>query len=108
MHEAGSRHSLCQRAIGEFLLRSVNNIRLRALKYAEAGDGKEITVFNLNQLESEDAKLADELRRARIALVELLAEHDETLVETFLEADSDHLAISSTDITESLRRCVLE
>lgn len=83
-------------------------VGLRGLRYAVGGDGKQIDVFDLQQLEGEDAGLAAELRTARTALVELLSEHDDEMVEKFLEADEDHLAISANDITESLRRCVLQ
>ena len=63
---------------------------------------------DLQQLEAEEPSLAQELRRARIALVELLSEQDEAIVEKFFECDEDHLAVSSADIIESLRRCVLD
>jgi elongation factor G len=83
-------------------------VGLRALKYAEGGDGKDIRVFDLQQLDSEDPSLADELRKARIALIERLSEHDGTMVEKYLDANEDHLAITANDTTESLRRCVLQ
>ncbi|KAK4546608.1 hypothetical protein LTR36_001825 [Oleoguttula mirabilis] len=84
-------------------------VGLRALRYAEGGDGKDVEVSDLQQLDLLDAKLAAELRRARIALVELLAEHDDELVALFLdEAGEDHLAIPSSAITASLRRRVLQ
>jgi elongation factor G len=63
---------------------------------------------DLKQLEAEEPALAQELRRARIALVELLSEQDEDIVEKFFECDEDHLAVPSADIIESLRRCVLD
>lgn len=80
---------------------------LRALRYAEGGDGKEINVFGLEQLETEDEKCATELKKARIALIELLSEHDDEIVERYLEADENHLAIATQDVVESIRRCVL-
>jgi elongation factor G len=83
-------------------------IGLRGLRYAEGGDGKHIDVFSLQQLQSEDEKLAEELRKARTALVELLSEHDDGMVERYLEAEEDHLAIAPLEIIESLRRCVLQ
>jgi elongation factor G len=83
-------------------------VGLRGLKYAEGGDGKDIRVFTLEQLQVEDPKLAAELKKARIALVERLSEHDDEMVEKYLEADEDHLAISSKHVIESLRRCVLQ
>ena len=82
-------------------------VKLRGLKYAEGGDGKQIDVFGLQDLEKEDPKLAAELKKSRVALVELLSEHDDVMVEKYLEADEDHHAIAPLDITESLRRCVL-
>ena len=82
-------------------------VGLRGLRYPEGGDGKDIDVFNLQQLQAEDVKLAEELRKARTALVELLSEHDDGMVERYLEAEEDHLAIPPLEIVESLRRCVL-
>lgn len=83
-------------------------VGLRGLQYPDGGDGKEINVFDLQQLDGEDSKLAEELRKARTALIELLSEHDDEIVEKYLEADEDHLSISPADVVESLRRCVLQ
>ena len=82
-------------------------VGLRGLGYAEGADGKQIMVRSLKELEIEKPTFATELKAARTALVELLSEHDDQMVEKYLEADEDHLAISPQDITESLRRCVL-
>lgn len=81
-------------------------VGLRGLKYAEESDGKEIRVFDMNQLQDEDSGLADELKQARIALIERLSEHDDEMVEHYLEVDEDHLAITGNQVTESLRRCI--
>lgn len=83
-------------------------VGLRGLRWKEGGDGKEIAVFDLAGLEAEDASLSEELKKARVALVERLSEHDDEMVEKYLEADENHLAISSEDIVASLRRCVLQ
>jgi elongation factor G len=83
-------------------------VGLRGLRYPDGGDGKQIELFNLEQLHQSDAKLEDELKKARIALVELLSEHDDVMVEKYLEADEDHLAIPAIDIIKSLRWCVLQ
>jgi elongation factor G len=83
-------------------------VSLQALKYAPGGDGKDIEVVSFAELQSRDASLASELKKARIALVELLSEHDDEMVEKYLEADEDHLAILPADITRSLRKCVLQ
>ncbi|KAK5144032.1 Ribosome-releasing factor 2, mitochondrial [Rachicladosporium monterosium] len=82
-------------------------IGLRGLRYVDGGDGKDVEVINLKDLESEDAGFAEELRKARVALVELLAEHDDLMVEDYLAADEDQLAISPTSVISCLRRCIL-
>ncbi|KAI9780531.1 MAG: Ribosome-releasing factor 2, mitochondrial [Geoglossum umbratile] len=82
-------------------------IGLRAMRW-EGGDGKAVKACRLEELEKEDKGLAEEVRKARVALVELLSEHDDDIVEKFIEHGENHLAIPSKDITESLRRCVLD
>ncbi len=82
-------------------------VNLRGLLYPEGGDGKVIKVLSLQELEEGHAELAAELKRARIALVELLSEHDDSMVDTFLESNEDHLAVPSMTILASLRRCLL-
>lgn len=82
-------------------------VNLKALRYVEGGDGKQIVAFSLQDLEKEDGKTFAELRKARIALVELLSEHDDGMIEKYLEANEDHLTISASDLIGSLRRCTL-
>ena len=82
-------------------------IGLKALRCTAGGDGKLVEVFDLKKLESVDQVLALELKKARIALVELLSEFDDELVEKFFDNCDDHLAIPAIDVTESLRRCLL-
>lgn len=82
-------------------------VNLRGLLYPEGGDGKAVKVFTLQELEERHGELAAELKRARIALVELLSEHDDTMVDTFLESNEDHLAVPAMTILSSLRRCLL-
>lgn len=77
-------------------------INLQGLKYDFGTDGKNVKSYSLAELETVEARLAAELKRARIALVELLSEHDETMVETFLEANAEHLEVSAEEITTSL------
>ena len=83
-------------------------ISLKALRWDQSSDGKSVTVLSLGHIEREDPRLADELKRARTVLVELLSEHDETMVERFLECDEDHLAVAPLDILKSLRTCLLK
>ncbi|RMJ26337.1 hypothetical protein PHISP_02771 [Aspergillus sp. HF37] len=83
-------------------------INLHALRWEQGGDGKSVRMFTVRQLESEEGQLAEELKRARAALVELLSEHDEGMVEKFFECEEDHLAVPPIDILNSLRRCLLK
>ena len=83
-------------------------VHLQGLRWKEGEDGRTVKMADLQQLETEEPTLAKELRRARVALIELLSEHDEEIVEKFFECEEDHLAVSPADIIQSLRRCVLD
>ncbi|KAJ5191745.1 Ribosome-releasing factor 2 [Penicillium cinerascens] len=83
-------------------------VHLQGLRWKEGEDGRSVKMMDLQQLDTEEPSLAKELRRARVALVELLSEQDETIVEKFFECDEDHMAIEPMDIVASLRRCVLD
>ena len=83
-------------------------VSLQGLKYEAGGDGKTVRSYSLGQLESEEPTLAKQLRQARIALVELLSEHDEDLIESFFEAEEDHIAVRPQDILNSLRRGLMK
>ncbi|KAF2201133.1 elongation factor G [Delitschia confertaspora ATCC 74209] len=83
-------------------------VYLRGMLWQGAIDGSSIQVFDIKELESNDKIFADEIKKARVALVELLSEHDDIMVELFLEHDEDHLAIPGLQIVESLRRVVLQ
>ncbi|KAH5762850.1 hypothetical protein HBI16_174720 [Parastagonospora nodorum] len=82
-------------------------VNLRGMLW-QAGDGRDIKAFSLEELEKTDKTFANEIKKARVALVELLSEHDDVMVEHFLEHDEDHLAISGVQIMHSLRRVVLQ
>ena len=84
----------------------VDVVNMMGLKYTPGGDGKTIDRLNLQRLEAEEPELAKELKKARSALVEVLSEHDEAMVEAFLEADEDHLAVTPAQVLASLRRCI--
>ncbi|KAB8298662.1 hypothetical protein EYC80_000840 [Monilinia laxa] len=83
-------------------------VNLSALKWEEGGDGKYIQHFTLDQLKKDDPKFAEEVIKARAAIVEALCEFDEGLLENWLECNDDSLLISSNAITKSLRKCVLD
>lgn len=83
-------------------------VNLRGMLWQAGGDGRDIRAFSLEELEKTDAAFAAEIKKARISLVELLSEHDDVMVESFLEHDEDHLAIPSLHIWQSLRRVTLQ
>ena len=82
-------------------------VGLQGLWWAE-GDGKTVKTVGIDELQRTDQRFAEEIRKARMALVELLSEFDDQMVEKYLECDEDHLAIQPGHIIESLRRCLLD
>lgn len=83
-------------------------VNLRGMLWHAGGDGRDIKAFRLEDLEKTDQAFAEEIKKARVALVELLSEHDDIMVEHFLEHDENHLAIPGIQIMQSLRRVVLQ
>ena len=83
-------------------------VGLRGLLWEEGGDGKAVRVVNLEELEEIDQAFAAEIKKARTALVEVLSEYDDLMVENFLEYDENHVAIPGIQITAALRRCMLQ
>ena len=83
-------------------------VGLRGLLWEEGGDGKAVRVVNLEELEEIDQAFAAEIKKARTALVEVLSEYDDVMVENFLEYDENHVAIPGIQITAALRRCILQ
>ncbi|KAJ4298157.1 Ribosome-releasing factor 2, mitochondrial [Kalmusia sp. IMI 367209] len=81
-------------------------VHLRGLMWQGSADGGQIQPYTLEELGTTDKAFAAEIKRARIALVELLSEHDDIMVEHFLEHNEDHLAIPGLQIMQSLRRTV--
>lgn len=82
-------------------------ISLQGLEWVEGGDGAMFTTSTLEQLQELDKPFAEELVKARTAMIEALTEEDDQMVECYLEADEDYLQISPEDIRRSLRRCLL-
>lgn len=82
-------------------------VSLRAYRWPEGGDGKSFDIIDINDLAPSEAPFIDEVKKARRALIELLSENDDSMVESYLAADEDHLAIGHKDVIASLRRCVL-
>ena len=82
-------------------------VNMVALEWEEGSDGTNYRRYSLEELQSNDPAFGKELCKARNAVIEALTEQDDQMVESFLEADEDFLAIPSQTIVESLRRCVL-
>ncbi|MCJ1239067.1 Ribosome-releasing factor 2, mitochondrial [Varicellaria rhodocarpa] len=85
----------------------VDIVNLKAIRWAKSGDGKEVKILGLAELNISHPKLVSEAQKARIALIELLSEQDDLMVENYLECDESHMEISPTDITDCLKRCLL-
>ncbi|KAL8731821.1 MAG: hypothetical protein Q9181_004168 [Wetmoreana brouardii] len=83
-------------------------IQLRAYRWPEGGDGKTVEMLPIDDSRISGTPFADEMRKARTALIELLTGYDEAMVEKCLEFDEKHLEIPAEDIVASLRRCVLD
>ncbi|KAK9367951.1 P-loop containing nucleoside triphosphate hydrolase protein [Lipomyces kononenkoae] len=79
----------------------IDVLEMKSIECVPDTDGREFIVRDLVDEEFDEAK------KARVALVETLAELDDDMVEKFLEVDDDHMAISSRDIKTALRKCTL-
>jgi len=82
-------------------------INLTGLLWDHGGSGAIFQTYTYSTLQEIDSIFANEVRKARIALLEVLAEYDDKMVEEFLEADEDWLRIKPETIRESLRKCLL-
>ena len=85
----------------------VDIVDLQALRWPAGGDGKIFKTIDMTELATMDPTLEEEARKARTALVELLSEHDDVMVEKYLDCEEDHMAISPSAILESLRRLLV-
>ena len=83
-------------------------IGLQGFLYAPGGDGRNVTQLALTELRAEYPDFAQELITARTALVELLSEHDDEMVEAFLDVNEDHLAVQPEKIIQSLRKLIAD
>ncbi|RKF62737.1 Ribosome-releasing factor 2, mitochondrial [Erysiphe neolycopersici] len=83
-------------------------VNLCALKWGPNSDGKNIKRFDIQDLSREDPNFCAELIKARNCLVENLCEFDDKILEVWLQANDDSVAIKAQDISESLRRCVAD
>ena len=92
---------------GEDVLRGVVDlVEKRVFLYELGGDGQNITVHYYDWLSTHNPKLHQEALDAQVALVELLGEHDEGLVELFLEL-GEHSLIPAAALKSSIRKLTL-
>ncbi|KAL7269143.1 Ribosome-releasing factor 2, mitochondrial [Rhizina undulata] len=93
---------------GEEVFRGVVDVvEKRGYWWDLGGDGRKIDVKEYSWIAEHRPEIYEEALAARVALVELLAEHDEELVETFLEL-GDHQEIPASAIKSALRKTTLE
>lgn len=86
----------------------VDIVESRVFRWGKTGgDGRNVEVYDYNWLKEKMPKLHEEALRARVALVELLSEFDDSLVEMYLEL-GDHHCISAAEIKKVLRRLTLD
>ena len=83
-------------------------VGLQGFLYAPGGDGRQVTQLAWTEVRAQYPDFAQELNNARIALVELLSEHDDEMVEAFLEVNEDHLAVQPQKIIQCLRKLVAD
>lgn len=82
-------------------------VNLQAYRWPKIGDGKFFEKFSLLELQAVDPAFCDEIKKARTALVERICEHDDGLIEKYLQCEGDHQAIRGEDIMASLRTCLI-
>lgn len=93
---------------GEDVFRGlVDVVDQRVFMWPLGGDGQKIELHDYAWLETNKPDIHSEALTARTALVELLSEYDEDLVEVFLELGDHHL-IRAADIKKSLRKATLK
>lgn len=93
---------------GEDIFRGVVDIvDQRVFMWSLGDDGQKIDLHDYAWLKQNKSDLHAEALTARTALVELLSEHDEDLVEVFLELGDHHL-IPPAELKKSLRKATLK
>ena len=83
-------------------------IMLRAIQWPDTGDGSEFRVFSMDEIPPSAQFLRTEIIKARKALIDLLIEHDEDILNAYISAEEDALALSGDEIMQSLRKCLID
>ena len=77
-------------------------IFLRAIRWAADGDGTDFEVLDINN-PAVEPQFAEEIRKARRALVDTICDYNEQMVEDFCNAGDDACAIDGLDVVERLQ-----
>ena len=83
-------------------------ITLHAIQWPDADNGTNFEIFSMDQLAESNADFHSEILRARKALVELLIENEECLLDEYVNLNEDPLAIPSESILRSLRKSIVD
>ena len=92
---------------GDQLIGIGDAVNFRGMSWEGTVDGSNYRIAGIDELKSIDPQFAHELHLARSALIEVLTEYDEQLVEAFLEAGEDLHALTAEALWQSLRRTIL-
>lgn len=71
-------------------------------------DGLKVEVVDLEKHASKYPQQVQELEKSRESLIETLCDFDDALVDEFLEAEENYMAISGASIKRALRKATLE
>lgn len=86
----------------------VDVVENRVFRWGKTGgDGRDVEVYDYKWLQEKMPKCHEEALKARVALVELLSEFDDNLVELYLSLGDHHL-IPAMEIKRALRRLTLD
>jgi len=86
----------------------VDVVENRVFRWGKTGgDGRNVEVYDYSWLQEKMPKLYQEALKARVALVELLSEFDDNVVEIYLQLGDHHL-IPAPEIKKALRRLTLD
>lgn len=83
-------------------------INFKGLLWDEGSDGRVFFIHDTPSLKANEPHMFAEMSAARNALIEVLTEHDDVIVEQVLEAGEDYETFSPEHIIASLRRMLVQ
>ncbi|KAK6533693.1 Ribosome-releasing factor 2, mitochondrial [Orbilia ellipsospora] len=84
----------------------VDVVHMNIIGWKAETEGREMTITPLEDMKAKYPEVYAEAVKARIALVELLSEWDEAILQKFLDTE-DHNQITPADLKRALRYCTL-